>query len=42
MKVMNHTGLWNAKVIWYSSRAYHQIYLYGLENGYKIHSLRPT
>ena len=37
MKVMNHFGLWGAKLAWYSLCATCWIWLYGLE-----HSFRPT
>ena len=42
MKVMNHTRLWNALLIWYSLSATHKICLYGLEYSLVIHSFRPT
>ena len=38
MKVINHTGLWDAKLTWYSLSATCLICLYGLE----IHSFRLT
>ena len=42
MKAMNHTGLWDAKLTWYSPSATFQICLDGLERGLKIHGFRST
>ena len=41
MKMMNHTGLWDAEFVWYSLRATCQICHYGLEHSQGIHSFRP-
>ena len=37
MKMMNHTWLWDAELIWYSLHVTYQIYLYVSENGFGIH-----
>ena len=37
MKVMNYTGLWDAKLAWYSQNATHQICLCGLEHSLGIY-----
>ena len=42
LKVINHTGLWDAKLAWYSPDATHQICHYGLEHKLRIHGIRPT
>ena len=40
-KVTNHTELWDDKLAWYSPRAIHRIFLYGLEHSLGIHGFRP-
>ena len=42
MKVTNHTGLGDAKLAWYSPNSTLKICLYGLEDGLRIHSFKPT
>ena len=42
MKVMNHTGLWDAELTWYSPNVTRWICLYGLEPGFRNHHFRPT
>ena len=42
MKVMNHIGLCNAELAWYSPIATHQIFCYGLEHGFGILGFRST
>ena len=42
MKVTSHTGLWDAKLAWYSPSATHQICLYGWEHNLWIHGFRVT
>ena len=42
VKMTNHTRLWDANLAWYSLRVTHQIFLYSLELGLKIHGFRPT
>ena len=39
MKVTNRNRLWNAELAWYSPRATHQIYFYGLEYDFEFHNL---
>ena len=42
-KVMNDTGLWDAKLTWYSPRVTCWIFIYSLEHGFRgIHGFRPT
>ena len=40
VKVMKHTGLWDAEPTWYSSNVTHQVCLWKQSLG--IHSFRPT
>ena len=40
VKVMNHTGLTDAELAWYSLSTSHQIFFYGLEHSFSIHSFR--
>ena len=42
VKVMNHTGLWDTELAWYSLSATRQICLYGLEQGLGIHGFKLT
>ena len=42
VKVTDDTDLRDAKLIWYSLIATHQISQYSLEHGFRIHDFRPT
>ena len=42
IKVMNHTGFWDAELAWYSPSATHWICLHGLKHGLGIHVSRST
>ena len=42
MKEMNPTGLWDAKLTWYSLSTTPLIYLCGFEHSLGIHIFRPT
>ena len=42
VKETNHTGLWDAKLAWYSVSTIKQIHVYGLEHDLGIHNFRPN
>ena len=42
VKMTNHIGLWDIKLVQESPCAICWIWLYGLEYGFKIHGFRPT
>ena len=42
VKMTNHTGLWDAKLAWYSSCDTHRTCLYGLQHDLGIHGFRPA
>ena len=42
MKMMNYTGLWNAKLAWYSQSVTPRFCLSDLERGHGIYGFRST
>ena len=42
MKVINQTGLQDAKLAWYSPSSIHQLCISGMEHGFGIHDFRST
>ena len=42
MKMMNYTGLWNVKLVWYFQGVTCWIYLCSLEPGLRIHGFWPA